>query len=69
MLALLVVLAVGYKNTTDFWAKQLNDPKIHFQAFAGIFILIQAINKLIGFTQKERVACTIVYSEPWAMML
>lgn len=66
LLALLVVLAAGYKNTTDFWAKKLNDSAIHFQAFSGTLASIQAINKLIGIILKERVGCSIIYSEPWA---
>lgn len=34
-LLLLVTLACSYKNTTSFWARQLNTSDIHFQSYAG----------------------------------
>ena len=34
---LLIFSSAAYKNTTNFWANQLNDSQIHFQAYSGFF--------------------------------
>lgn len=69
LLALIIVLAAGYKNTTDFWLKKLNQTTLHFQSYAGIFLLMQDIVKLIGIIPREKVECFIIYLELWGMML
>lgn len=35
LFALLLVSVLGYKNNTAFWAKQLNETSLHFQALSG----------------------------------
>ncbi len=69
LLTLLVVIAAGYKNTTDFWAKQLNDSNLHFHAYAGTLPSIQDINKSIGTILKAKVECFTTFSELSIMML
>ena len=70
LVVLLIASATGFtaKNTTSFWEKTLNTT-LHFQAYAGLFSLTQAINKSIGITPRVQAECSIIYLELLAITL
>jgi hypothetical protein len=69
ILLLLVFLQVATStfNTTEFWKKSLNSTEpLHFEAYAGIPVTMQATNKSIGIDQRAPAVCIISYSAQWA---
>lgn len=67
LLAFLIIAATAsWKNTTDFWMKQLGVQSLSYECISGKQYFIKAMRKSTGITTRAPLECITAYSEPMA---